>query len=103
MNETPSLLNQPSPIPPGLKQRTCDRCQFHVVEDDVAELFEMQEFVHIRIGAGYGARHFEDGDIWEAWLCQRCAFELFSPFARRVATMDDWLIGPTLRELIHAT
>jgi hypothetical protein len=74
----------------GCPERTCDRCKIRIVELGLDELFEIQEFVQIRVRAGYGARRFEDGDVWEAVLCQDCAFELFAPFARRLATQDDW-------------
>lgn len=75
----------------GCPELTCDRCKVRVVEQGLEELFELGEFVQIRIGAGYGARRFQDGDVWEVILCQDCAHELFSPFARLVATEDDWL------------
>lgn len=70
-------------------ERTCDCCKVRVINTDLDTLFELCEFVQIQIYAGYGARRFKDGDIWEINLCQDCAFELLSPYARLIASEDD--------------
>lgn len=72
-----------------LQGRMCDRCTTRSLNSDVGPLFELVEFVRIRICSGYGARRFADGDVHEIDLCQDCVFEMLSPHARKVASEDD--------------
>lgn len=58
---------------------TCDICQRRFsFEDDV---FEVQEFTHIRKTGGYGSV-FGDGDSIELDMCQHCLKEKLGGYIR---------------------
>lgn len=46
--------------------------------------FEVLEFTRIKVNAGYGARHFVDGDRLVSDLCQCCTSALLGRVLRRV-------------------
>lgn len=54
----------------------CDRCK---AEHD--DTFEMQERFDLRVCGGY-ASVWGDESRWSGVLCQRCAFDLLSPFMK---------------------
>jgi hypothetical protein len=58
----------------------CDKC--HKVYD-VDDVFEVQEFHHIRFTGGY-ASVFGDETTIECDLCQHCLKELIGDFCRRI-------------------
>jgi len=67
---------QSAPVLVGL---TCDCCGTR--HDDV---IERQEFLRWKDVAGYGARHFSDGDALSLDLCQDCVDRLLRPWVRVV-------------------
>lgn len=60
--------------------KVCDRCLKRVTNDDI---FEFQEFLHIKLMGGYGSV-WGDGNVVEADLCQRCTHSILKDFARIV-------------------
>lgn len=57
----------------------CDVCgKSFSMEDDV---FEVQEFVHIRLHGGYGSV-FGDGDLVELDMCQHCLKKHLGEYVR---------------------
>lgn len=58
---------------------TCDVCgKTYSLDDDV---FEVQEFTHIRLSGGYGSV-FGDGDMVELDLCQHCLKKKLGEYVR---------------------
>jgi len=57
---------------------TCDICKKTYDMDDI---FEIQEFVHIRLSCGYGSV-FGDGDLVELDMCQHCLNEHLGEYIR---------------------
>ena len=59
--------------------KQCDRCKaWYDVEEDV---FESQEFHHIRFTGGYGSV-FGDGTTIECDLCQKCLHTMIKDYMR---------------------
>ncbi|MEC8849765.1 MAG: hypothetical protein VYB93_10955 [Pseudomonadota bacterium] len=67
----------------------CDRCKTRLINDGLESMFEMAEFVRIRIHSGYGAKRFDDGDVREIDLCENCSYELFALHARLIRSGGD--------------
>jgi hypothetical protein len=61
----------------------CDRCERAFDADDV---FELQEFVHVRIDGGF-ASIFGDGTQLTCDLCQRCVRAVLGAFLKPPAQM----------------
>lgn len=62
-----------------ITSKQCDRCKvWYDVEEDV---FESQEFHHIRFTGGYGSV-FGDGIKVECDLCQKCLKEMIKDYMR---------------------
>ncbi len=64
-----------------LKSIQCDKCKKEFQNDD--DIFEIQEFHHVRFEGGYGSV-FGDGDIIECDICQHCLKELIGNYYRTV-------------------
>ena len=61
----------------------CDRCERAFEAEDV---FELQEFVHVRIEGGFTSI-FGDGAQLTCDLCQRCVREVLGPFLKPPAPL----------------
>ena len=61
----------------------CDRCGFESrLALGLNAMFEIQEYLTVGFTAGYGATAFDDGDRYEADLCQRCVKSLLGQYLR---------------------
>lgn len=58
----------------------CDVCK---KEFEIENVFEVQEFYHIRFTGGYGSV-FGDGSEIECDICQHCLKETIGPYCREV-------------------
>jgi len=56
----------------------CDKCQ---KKYDIDDIFEIQEFCHIKFTGGY-ASVFGDGNMVECDICQHCLLEIIKDFCR---------------------
>ena len=56
----------------------CDKCQ---KKYDIDDIFEIQEFYHIKFTGGY-ASVFGDGSVVECDICQHCLLEIIKDFCR---------------------
>lgn len=54
----------------------CDRCR-----TEIRDRIELGEVLHVRLRAGFGSI-WGDGNCVELELCDACAYEVLSPFAR---------------------
>ena len=59
----------------AIKSATCDKCG-HTIPVDV---LEYDEIVHINFIGGYTS-HWGDGTEVDIVLCDKCAYELLSPY-----------------------
>lgn len=57
---------------------TCDICKKTFDKEDI---FEVQEFTHIKMSCGYGSV-FGDGDSIELDICQNCLKEKLGEYIR---------------------
>ena len=69
-----------------LVSKECDKCHkiYKNVKDD---LYEIQEFLHVRFTGGYGSI-LGDGANIESDLCQNCVKEVLGPYLR---IGPDWI------------
>jgi hypothetical protein len=79
------MIEYVSPKDAGIEYRIpvkkiCDKCKKKFDKKD--DVFEYQEFHHIRIRGGYNSV-WNDGDIIECDLCQHCLHDLIKDFMRR--------------------
>ena len=61
---------------------TCDKCK---KEYDAEDWQEVQEFVHIDFGGGYGSV-FGDGTHVECDICQHCLYKMIAGICRKTET-----------------
>lgn len=65
-----------------IKSITCDKCgKEYVFNDDMSDIFEIQEFHSIVFTGGFGSV-FGDGASIECDLCQRCLYEIIKGIYR---------------------
>ena len=60
----------------------CDRCGHVIKSDHIDAVFELQETFSLDLTGGYGSKYFGDMTNVKADLCEKCLYEIFSPFAR---------------------
>lgn len=67
---------------PVLDEFNCDRCGYEIKNDSINSMFELQETFSLDLTGGYGSKYWGDTTNFKADLCEKCLYELFSPFAR---------------------
>lgn len=67
-------INQEIPV-----VKICDKCK---IEVNYEQVFEFQEFYHIRINAGYESI-WGDGNTISGDFCQKCLYEMIKDFVRK--------------------
>jgi nitric oxide reductase large subunit len=55
---------------------TCDKCKTVFTEDDIIQWQERHSYSG---NGGYGS-HFGDGTYWRVDFCDKCLYDLFSPY-----------------------